>query len=238
MRKYNFILVSAAMVVALPNVAAAQVQPPAPPPMPSREEMNRMTGTDAQRQYDRIIFEGLHDILVDGGKRLGQGEFEPLRAAQKAVEKKDTNKALVALARANASVTSPYGKLALGMLEIQMGTKIGDEDLSMRGTDHMIASGEAPVKILPTLYKNQATYAYLGRDLVKAEKAFGHYLALRPADADATASLAQIKANLGKRGEGLLLLDKAISMKRTSGQPVPEIWLRVASQTRASLASK
>jgi tetratricopeptide (TPR) repeat protein len=191
-----------------------------------------------QRRYDRLLEERVSKSFNDMGMKLTKAEEKQLRALEKSINSADANSGREALAAAAAVATSADGKFVLGALQMELGAKLKDMAIQSGGTDLVIASGVAPAKSLPRLLRNQASFAVEAQDMVKAEAAFGKLIALQPNDADATVALAQVKNNLNKPVQAIELFDRAIALKQAANEPVPDIWVRVANQTRAQLAAR
>jgi tetratricopeptide (TPR) repeat protein len=90
----------------------------------------------------------------------------------------------------------------------------------------MIGSGVAAPAELSQLYRNQAALFQNAGKLDKAEAVMTRYLETAPNDLDGMLGLAQIKHDRKKPQEALTLIDRAIDLRKASGQPVPESWYR------------
>ncbi|HEX2624650.1 MAG TPA: hypothetical protein VHM21_05300 [Sphingomicrobium sp.] len=169
--------------------------------------------------------------------QLAPFELKALRELEKRIAAGDVAKAREAAVKAEAAATSPDGQFVLGALELQLADKALDEALRVKATDRVLASGKAPVAMLPVLYKNQGMYALGRNDLATADKAFTRLVDLNPLP-ETMIILAQVKTDRGAYAEAVPLFDKAIGAKKASGQPVPEVWVKVADQVRTKVAGR
>ena len=69
------------------------------------------------------------------------------------------------------------------------------------------------------------------------DKAFTRLVDLNPLP-ETMIILAQVKTDRGAYAEAVPLFDKAIGAKKASGQPVPEVWVKVADQVRTKVACR
>lgn len=212
------------------TIAQAQVLGPT-----TRPEINNMQTQSSAwgMNYDQKRNSG---FKADDYK-LAPFELKALRELEQRIASGDVAKAREAQAKAEAAATSLDGQFVLGALELQLADKALDESLRVKATDRVLASGKAPVAMLPVLYKNQGMYALGRNDLVTAEKAFTRLVDLSPMP-ETMIILAQVKTDRGAYAEAMALFDKAIGAKKASGQPVPDVWIKVADQVRTKVASR
>lgn len=186
-------------------------------------------GEYRRQQADRLLKESLMTSFDTSNYKIPKLEMKALRDLDKAIQHPAADRAKALLPKTETAVTSPDGKFVLGALKIRLGAKLNDVAMQSAGTDMVIDSGIAAPAALTSLYRNQATFALNANDLVKAEKAYSRIAQTDPNDGEALVSLAQIKSDLGKHAEAVALFDKAIALKSTANQPVPEIWTKAAA---------
>lgn len=216
------------LIVGYSSVATAQVGPN------SRPEENRNFTLEPQRMVDTYRTRSMG--LNYGTRNFAAGEQKVLRQFEKQITS-NPQAARAGMAQAAAAITSPDGKYIFGALELQLAEKLNDAALRASATDMVIASGMVPAASLPSLLRNQGMMAIDAHDVAKAESAFGRLAALSPSDPETAIILAQIKVDAGKPAEALLLFDRGISLKRSTNQPVPPVWVKVAEQVRSRVAA-
>ena len=168
---------------------------------------------------------------ADRDYSVSKPEREALQALQTAVTARDVAGARSAYSTAQSVAQGSDGRYLAGALLFRLGVDTGDRRLQLQGIDAMVASGVPTSDQLPSLYRNQASLAASSGDNKKAEAALLKLAELKPDDVEALIALAQIKATQKKASQALTLLDRAIAMKRGSGQPVPESWYKFAVRT-------
>lgn len=187
-------------------------------------------------QYDQFRERELNGGFIAQGYKMSRGEEKTLMDLQRKADGKDPQAAFTAVAKTAPSIKSPGGQYILSAIEMKLAGKLNDRGLQSRATDRAIGSGAAPAAIVPGLLQNQAVFALDDNDLAKAEGAYGRLVAMTPTDAEAMVSLGQIKADLGKRQEAAQLFDRAIALRRSSAQPVPDIWVQASNAVRGNTA--
>lgn len=160
--------------------------------------------------------------------KLSKEEKAALQPVQAAIAAKDWAKATSLLPAALAASQSTDAKYVYGQLELQIGLGMQDTTLQAKAVDDLIASGGALPSEMPALYRNQAAFALQGHNSAAAEAAYARLIALSPNDPEGYVNLAKIKADARKPQESLPLIEKAIELKRASGQPVDETWYKFA----------
>jgi hypothetical protein len=160
--------------------------------------------------------------------RLGKEERAALAPLSAAVQAKDWAAAAAALPAAQSAASSSYTRhiVASHMFAIA----VGRNDAAMQSTaiEALIASGGVPAAELPALHRARASFVQRSTDARRHEAGLTQYLETAPNDVEALAALSEIKETLKKRPEAVALLDRAIEIRRTSGQPVPENWYKRA----------
>ncbi|MGE5723230.1 MAG: hypothetical protein ACM3YM_12300, partial [Sphingomonadales bacterium] len=159
---------------------------------------------------------------------LSKEERAALAPVQKALDAKDTATATTALAAAQGAVQGADARYVLGTMQVRLGLATNNRQLQAQGIDTMIASGSASETELPDLYQNQAAIALQANDTKKGEDALIHLMQLRPNDETTLLSLAQLRATQKRAPEALTLLERAITLHKATGQPVPEAWYKFA----------
>ena len=160
--------------------------------------------------------------------KLSKQEREALLPVQTAVNAKDYAAAVTALTAAQASIQSPDGRYAIGNFQFSIGATTKNVQLATAGLEGMLASGKVPKENQARMYKALANYATDARDYDKADRALTRYIEMVPNDVDALIIQAQTRFGRNRTADGIAILDRAIGMRRSAGQAVPESWYRVA----------
>lgn len=151
--------------------------------------------------------------------------LEPLRAA---VAAQQWDAALAALPAAQAAAQGTDAKYFVADIMLRIGLGKQDVPMQAQAIDAIIASGGAPAGDLPTLYRNQGALAAQAGNRQKAEAAFTKASELLPNEPEILIDLAKVKNDLRKPQEAVQLLERAIEVKKASGQPVHESWYKYA----------
>jgi hypothetical protein len=136
--------------------------------------------------------------------------------------------AAAALPAAQQAANGEYARFLLANQLFALGVGRNDTPMQSSAIEALIASGGVPAAELPALHRARAALTQRSSDYKRHESGITQYLQGAPNDVDALAALSEIKENLKKTPEAISLLDRAIDLRRTSGQPVPENWLRRA----------
>ena len=155
-------------------------------------------------------------------------EGAALQALQAAASGFDRPAQDAALAAARAAVRSADGRYALGYYQLQIGQARQDAQLVGQAVDMLLESGQAPAADQAQLLVNQASRAYYGGDIRRADRLLDRAVELQPGSPVVLADSAQIKARLGERPAAVTLLQRAIELQRGAGQAVPESWYQRA----------
>lgn len=157
---------------------------------------------------------------------------------QKAATANDTPGFQAALTAAQAGASTTDDRYAIAMLQLQKAqnpcvgvaptAKACNAAERQAATEALIASGGATAAELPKLYNNLAIFAMDSGDLTKAAAANERLIASEPGNADAIIRLAELRNKQNRTPEGIQLLERAITARKASGQPVPEPWYKRA----------
>jgi hypothetical protein len=160
--------------------------------------------------------------------KLSKEERAALNPVQTAITAKDWAAAKAALPAAQAAAQGADARYAVAYMQLQVGLGLNDVALQSQAIDALIASGQIPATELPVMYRNQAALANNAGNKQKAEAGFAKVVELAPNDAEALINLAQIKNDLGKRGEAVNLVQRAIQVRQAAGQAVDQSWYKYA----------
>jgi tetratricopeptide (TPR) repeat protein len=157
---------------------------------------------------------------------LNKSERAALLAFQTALEAKNYTAATSAMNAAQSAARTGYSRYLASALQLRLGIETNNIGLQTTAIESMIGSGVAAPAELSQLYRNQAALFQNAGKLDKAEAVMTRYLETAPNDLDGMLGLAQIKHDRKKPQEALTLIDRAIDLRKASGQPVPESWYR------------
>ncbi len=160
--------------------------------------------------------------------RLSKIERAALAPLVAAVQARNWAAAAAALPAAQSASNGAYARFLLANQTFALG--VGRNDVAMQSSaiEALIASGGVPASEMPALNRARAALTQRSNDLRRHEAGVTQYLQGAPNDVEALAALSEIKEYLKKAPEAISLLDRAIDLRRASGQPVPEGWLRRA----------
>jgi hypothetical protein len=160
--------------------------------------------------------------------RLTKEERATLSALVSAVQARNWVAASGALPAAQAVASSNYARYLIANQMFAIAAGRNDANLQSTAVEALIASGMVPSAELPALYRARASFVQRTSDAKRQEAGLTQHLERAPNDLEAIAALSEMKEVLRKPTEALRLLDRAIEIRRTSGQPVPEIWYKRA----------
>jgi tetratricopeptide (TPR) repeat protein len=171
------------------------------------------------------------------GPTLSKSERESLAELQTALEARDYMQATTALAAAQAAARSAQTRYWIAGLQLRLGRETNNIPLQASAVDAMIASGLAPQVELGGLYSAQAGFAAAAGDRKRLESSLTRAMELAP-NADAAIALAQVRLEERRNTDAVSLIERAIGLRKQTGQPVPESWYRRAINvaTAAALA--
>lgn len=157
---------------------------------------------------------------------LNKEERAALLAFSTALEAKNYPAATTAMDAAQSAARSGYSRYLASALQLRLGIETSNIGLQTTAIDAMIGSGAVPAAELPQLYRNQAVLLQNAGKLERAEASLTRYAELAPNDPEGLLALAQVKQDRKKPLEAVALSERAIEMRRASGQPVPESWYK------------
>jgi hypothetical protein len=156
---------------------------------------------------------------------LSKDERAALAALEAALNSRNYPAAATALATAQAAARGNDARYLTAMLQSRLARETANQAMLATAIDAMLASGLAPAADLPSLYQAQGMIALNVGNRERAEASLTRAFELAP-NADAAITLAQLKLERRKNQDALALLDRAVELRKASGQPVPESWYR------------
>ena len=173
---------------------------------------------------------------------LTKPERQAILPLQQAVTAQNWGAAAAALPAAQAAARSSDARYLVASLQMRTALGTQNQQQQAQAIEAMLASGAVPQADLPQLYRNQAAIALNAGARQQAEAAATRWAEMAPNDPEAIVTLAETKASMVKNAEAATLIDRAITMRRAAGQPVPESWykrgIRLAYDARSPLAFK
>jgi tetratricopeptide (TPR) repeat protein len=157
---------------------------------------------------------------------LSKPEREALAALQAALQQRNYPAAASAAAAASSAARSAEARYLVAAMQLRLGLETSDSAVQASAIDAMIESGVAPPAALGELYKNQGILALSARRYQRAEAALTRWTEAQPNNPEALVALAELKDDIRKVPESVALLDRAIKLRKASGQPVPESWYK------------
>ena len=158
-------------------------------------------------------------------------ERAALLPVQQAIQTNNFQAAAAALPAARSAAKGADARYMVGYYQLRTGIGTGNREMQAHAIDIILSSGAVPAADLPALYSNQGAVALIGHDLKKAEAAYTKLVELTPNDPNAVMTLAEVKHDVGKVPEAVTLMERAIDIRRASGQVVPESWYKRALKT-------
>jgi tetratricopeptide (TPR) repeat protein len=113
----------------------------------------------------------------------------------------------------------------LAGLQLRYGREAGNAAIQASALDALMASGRLSGAQLGPLYTAQGAAAATAGKRDQAEAAYTRALELAPS-AEIAISLARVKLDLRKNAEAVAMVDRAVQLRKASGQQVPEAWYR------------
>ena len=166
--------------------------------------------------------------VVGQPTRLTKEERATLSALVSAVQAQNWVAASAALPAAQAVASSDYVRYLIANQMFAIAAGRNDPALQSTAVEALISSGMVPAAELPALYRARAAFVQRTSDAKRQEAGLTQHLERAPNDLEAIAALSEMKEVRRKPIEALRLLERAIEIRRTSGQPVPEIWYKRA----------
>lgn len=160
--------------------------------------------------------------------RLTKQERAALATLVSAVQAQNWVAASAALPAAQAVASSDYARYLVANQMFAIAAGRNDPALQSAAVEALLGSGQVPATELPALYRARASFVQRSTDARRQEAGLTQHLERAPNDVEALAALSEMKEALRKPAEALRVLDRAIEIRRNSGQPVPENWYRRA----------
>ena len=160
--------------------------------------------------------------------RLGKAERAALAPLVAAVQARNWPAAVAALPGAQTAASSGYAKYLVANQMMAIAAGRNDPALQSAAVEALIASERVPEAELPALYRARASFVQRSSDARRQEAGLTQHLERAPNDLEAIAALSEMKEALRKPAEALQVLERAIALRQTSGQPVPEGWYQRA----------
>jgi tetratricopeptide (TPR) repeat protein len=156
---------------------------------------------------------------------VNRAEYEALAALEAALSARNYSAAASALATAQSAARSSDARYYLAGLQLRYARETGNAAAQASAIDALISSGRVSGAELGPLYAAQGSVAATAGKREQAEAAFTRAMEAAPS-AENAISLARVKLDLRKNAEAVTLLDRAVQLRKASGQPVPESWYR------------
>jgi hypothetical protein len=154
-------------------------------------------------------------------------EYTALQAAEAALNARNYQAAASALSSAQSVARGADARYYLAAMQLRLARETNNAALQASATEALIATGRVPQSDLGALYGTQGAIAANtgGPGRERAEAALTRALESAPS-ADTAISLARVKLDLRKNAEAVALVERAVQLRKASGQPVPEAWYR------------
>ncbi|HEX8668855.1 MAG TPA: hypothetical protein VF727_10855 [Allosphingosinicella sp.] len=161
------------------------------------------------------------------GPSLSKEERAALAALQAAINSRNYAAAGPALSAAQAAARSKEARYYTNILQLRLARESGNLAAEAAAIDALLASGSVPQAEIGNYYAAQGTLALRNGNRERAEASLTRAVELAPST-DTLLTLAQMKIDTRRSGQALPLVERAIELRRASGQPVPESWYRRA----------
>jgi tetratricopeptide (TPR) repeat protein len=161
--------------------------------------------------------------------QFNRSERAAILALKTALDARNYPAATSALATAQSQASSGYARYVASALQLRLATETSNVGLQATAIDAMISSGAAPAAELPQLYRSQGTLLLQAGKYERAEAALTRAVELSPSDPELILALAELKNTRRKPQEAVPLMERAIDLRRASGQLVPEGWYKRAA---------
>ena len=156
------------------------------------------------------------------GPALSREERALIQPLEAAIQAQNWEAANAALAAAQAGVQSPYGRFFVGSRMLQIGQGTSNLPLQVQAVEAMIASGGAPADMAANLVVARARLALQMRDWPVAERILTQIVEASPNDVERLWQLAEVKIQLEKNAEALVLYQRLLQASAAAGQTPPE----------------
>jgi Flp pilus assembly protein TadD len=156
---------------------------------------------------------------------LSHEEHRAIKKIEAALAVKNYEGAAAAIGIASQIAQTSDAKYTVAALQHQLGVETHNLPLQDQAIDAALASGVASVNMQAELYRMQGMAGLRDKNYAKAERALGKYAELAPNDPEPYVLLAEVKSRVGQPAEALSLVERAVAIKASARQPVPEKWL-------------
>jgi hypothetical protein len=158
--------------------------------------------------------------------RLTKEERAALEPLQTALAARNIPAASAALPTAQAGARGDDARYILATLQLQLGIETQNRAMQSQAIDALASHGGTPAADLPRLIQNQAALSLGGTNFQRTDALYTRLVELEPNNVDALRELALIRLRQRKTNDGILLLDRAITARQATGQPISEAWYR------------
>jgi hypothetical protein len=161
------------------------------------------------------------------GPSFTRQEYTALQAAEAALNTRNYQGAASALSSAQSVARGADARYYLATLQLRLARETNNAAMQASAIEALIATGRVPQSDLGPLYAAQGAIAANagGPGRERAEAALTRALEAAPS-AETAISLARVKLDLRKNAEAVALVERAVQLRKASGQPVPEAWYR------------
>jgi tetratricopeptide (TPR) repeat protein len=156
---------------------------------------------------------------------VNRAEYQALATLEAALAARNYSAAAGALAAAQSAARSSDARFYLAGLQLRYARETGNTAAQASAIEALVATGRLSGAELGPLYAAQGAVAGTAGKREQAEAAYTRALELAPS-AETAISLARIKLDMRKAAEALPLIERAVQLRKASGQPVPESWYR------------
>lgn len=156
---------------------------------------------------------------------VNRAEYQALAALEAALATRNYAAAAGALATAQSTARSSDARYYLAGLQLRYSRETGNAAAQAAAIEALVATNRLSGAELAPLYAAQGAAAGTAGRREQAEAAYTRALELAPS-AETAISLARIKLDLRKNAEAVALVDRAVQLRKATGQPVPESWYR------------
>ncbi|HUE78498.1 MAG TPA: tetratricopeptide repeat protein [Sphingomicrobium sp.] len=161
-------------------------------------------------------------VTVSKGARKAIGEL------QSAVNANDAANIPAKLAAAQAAARTVDDRLVVAQLQLKAALASKDDAATISALEALLAADGVDQADTALMYLNLGELEYKNKQYAKATAWLERAIAANPADTDALVLLAEARNRLGQTAEAVRLIERAVQVKRASGQKVDESWHRRA----------
>lgn len=167
------------------------------------------------------------------GPHVAKAERAAILALQNALAARDYATAASALATAQQTATGDDARYYVALLQFRLARETSNATMQAAATETLIAMGRMPQAQLGGLYALRGTTALSARERARADAAYSRAMELAPSP-EIALTLAQLRIDGHRNAEAIGLIDRAIQLQKSRGQPVPESWYRRAVELSVS----